>query len=167
MNKNERPIIKMPLSWLEKIFETIAAAGLFISIFLIINYWSALPAQVPSHFGIGGQADAWSGKIVLIILPVVSIFLYILLTFAGRIPHLGNYAVAITAENAERQYHLARQFLTILKAELVWVFTLINWAAIGVALERCEGLGVMFLPIFMVIVFGTIGIYIYKSIKAK
>jgi hypothetical protein len=73
--------------------------------------------------------------------------------------------VRITAENAERQYRLARQFLAVLKAELIWVFTLINWASIGVALERCNGLGIFFLPVFLIIVFGTIGVYIYKSIK--
>lgn len=167
MDKYKRPVIKLPLSLFEKIFESLAAAGLFISIFLIINYWSSLPAQVPSHFGISGLPDDWSGKSILIILPIISFFLYILLTFAGRIPHLGNYVVPITIENAERQYRLARQFLSILKAELIWVFTLINWAAIGVALERCEGLGVLFLPVFLVIVFGTIGLYVYKSSKTR
>ena len=148
MEKTERPVIKMP-------------------IFLILNYWSALPDQVPSHFGISGQPDSWSGKGTLIILPAVSVFLYALLTLVSRIPQYANYIVEITADNAERQYRLARNMISILKAEIIWVFTLINWAAIGVALERCRGLGVMFLPIFLTIIFGTIGIYIYKSIKAK
>ncbi len=167
MEKTERPVIRMPLTRLEKFFELVAATGLFISVFLILNYWSALPDQVPSHFGVSGQPDNWSGKSILIILPAVSVFIYALITLLGRIPQYANYVVRITAENAERQYLLGRQFSSILKAEVIWVFTLINWAAIGVALERCRGLGVYFLPIFLTIVFGSVAIYIYKSVKSK
>ncbi|PKK82633.1 MAG: hypothetical protein CVT49_12530 [candidate division Zixibacteria bacterium HGW-Zixibacteria-1] len=165
MEKVKRPVIELPLSRVEKIFELVAAVGLLTSIFLLINYWSVLPDKVPSHFGVSGRADAWSGKAILIILPLVSLFLYTLLTLVCRKPQYCNYLVRITAENAERQYRLARKFLSILKAELIWVFTLINWASIGVAMERCNGLGVFFLPVFLIIVFGTIGIYIYCSLK--
>ncbi|MEW5925744.1 MAG: DUF1648 domain-containing protein [Candidatus Zixiibacteriota bacterium] len=166
MEKPDRPTIKLPYTGVEKTFELVAAAGLLLSIFLIINYWTSLPDEVPSHFGMSGKPDAWSGKGLLIVLPLVSLFLYALFTIVSRFPQYANYLIKITEQNVERQYRMARQFMAILKAELIWVFTLINWASIAVALGRCEGLGVLFLPIFLVIVFGTIGIYIYKSVKA-
>lgn len=165
MIKSDRPVIKLPFSGLEKIFELIAAAGLLLSIFLVINYWSDIPNDVPSHFGISGKPDAWGGKGILVMLPLVSLFLYALFTVVSRFPQHANYLIKITEQNAERQYRLARQFMAILKAELIWIFTLINWASIAVALGRCDGLGVLFLPVFLIIVFGTIGIYIYKSVR--
>nr|MBN2277077.1 DUF1648 domain-containing protein [candidate division Zixibacteria bacterium] len=163
MEKIERPIIRIPLTKTEIIFEMISLAGLFVNVFLIAYYWSGLPERVPGHFGINGRPDMWSGKASLIILPVVSIFLYALLTLVRRKPQGINYLVKITGDNAEKQYRLVRRFLSVIKIEIIWVFAFINWIAIKVAFGQCNGLGILFLPLFLILVFGTIGIYINKS----
>jgi hypothetical protein len=57
----------------------------------------------------------------LLTLPIVSICLAVLLTVLSRYPHIYNYPWSITAENAPRQYYLARLLLWWIMLEMVWM----------------------------------------------
>jgi len=103
----------------------------------------------------------------LLFLPLGGAFLYMLLTVVSRFPHTFNYPCKITQENAEVQYLLARYLLAFLKAEIIWVFVYIQWMTIQVALGKAAGLGLVFLPVFLVLIFGTIAVYFYKSYRCK
>lgn len=94
-------------------------------------------------------------------------FLYILLTVVSKFPHTFNFPWAITEENAERQYQIGRAMIGSLKTELVWLFTYIEFGVIQVALGKIKGLGMLFLPITLIIVFGTILIWVVKGYKAR
>jgi hypothetical protein len=91
----------------------------------------------------------------------MTVILYLMLTVANRYPHKFNYLWPITAQNAREQYRLARLLLVWLKAEVIILFTFLEWATIRVALGQAEGLGVIFLPVVLVVMFGTVGIYFY------
>mgnify|MGYP000956875926 FL=1 len=58
-----------------------------------------------------------------------------------------------------------RQLIIIIKAEFVVIFTYIGWRSIKVALEKVSGLGTGFLPVILVVIFGTLAIYIRKCLK--
>ncbi|MBI1882157.1 MAG: DUF1648 domain-containing protein, partial [Chloroflexi bacterium] len=147
--------------------EAVAMGGILLSIGMLVLFWSSLPALVPTHFGVSGDVDAWGDKRTLLILPGVSLILYLTLTIASRFPHKFNYPWPITAQNAGEQYHLARSLLAWLKAETIILFAIIEWMTIRTALGQANGLGVVFLPFFMVVIFGTTGFYFYYAYQAR
>jgi uncharacterized membrane protein len=163
VSPNERPIIDLPYTSQEWALEVVAIGGIALIIGMLSLAWSNLPALVPTHFGPSGQADAWGDKRSILILPAMSVILYLMLTVTSRYPHKFNYLWPITAQNAREQYRLARLLLVWLKAEMIILFTFLIWATIRVALGQAEGLGFVFLPIVLGVMFGTIGIYFYYA----
>lgn len=164
--EKKRPIHKIPYSGTEKIMELIGLIGILINIILLIKYWPSLPSTIPTHFGFSGKPDSFGGKGTLFIMPIILLVLYFGLTILSRFPHVYNYLTPITENNAKVQYHIARKMMVCLKAEVVFTFTYIEWNTIMAALGNVKGLGLIFLPVTMIIIFGTIGYYIYRSIKA-
>lgn len=163
----QRPVLKLPLTNLEKVLELLAGIGVLLSIAFIIAKWNVIPAEVPSHFGPSGMPDDWSGKETLIFLVVLNLLLYLALTIVCRFPHIYNYPWKITAENAQDQYQIARYLMVFLKTEIVWLLLYIESIAMLVSLGIVEGMGKAFLPVFLVIIFGSLGAYFYLARKHK
>jgi len=167
VNEKKRPIIHIPYSILEKLLEVTAALGIIINLIILIKFFSMLPNTIPTHFDAAGTPDNWGSKGALLILPIVAFVLYALLTLLSRFPHIYNYLTEITDENAKAQYHNARTLMICLKTEIIFTFSYIQWLTIAVALGKANGLGPAFIIIFLAAIFGTIGYYIYRSIKLK
>lgn len=127
----------------------------------VITNWNAIPEQIPSHFNFQGHIDSWSNKNMILFPVFVSLFLYLLLTVVSFFPSMWNMPVKITEENMERAYHYTRNMITILKLELVSVF-----AYITIQTSKAQVLSPYFLPVFLVIIFGTVGIYIFLINKS-
>jgi uncharacterized membrane protein len=167
MNKARQTKLDIARTQTETVLEFLSGSILLFLIILLFQNWNAIPDLIPTHFGISGKADAWESKYAILLLPSITLLIYVGLTILGRYPHVYNYPWRITDENATRQYILARTFLCWLKFELVVLFTCIEWITIQVALGKSSGLGIEFLPFFMTIVFGTIGIYFWLAYKAR
>lgn len=62
---------------------------LLLSLFplgLLLAVWPQLPARVPIHFGINGQADGWADKgPELFLIPALVIGIYLLFTFIRKV----------------------------------------------------------------------------------
>lgn len=153
---NERPVSPGRLGFGDKILEAAAAAGVAIIAAILIRYWDALPPTIPRNFDNFGNVSAWGSRSALAVVSACIIILYIILTIIGRFPHLFSYPWRITRRNAAAQYRIARSFLLWVKAEIVWMFTFIQWKAVQVALGQAAGLGSGFMPIALLIVNGTI-----------
>lgn len=121
-------------------FEAIAAIALLLLIMMPALQYSALPDQIPTHFGAGGQPDAWRGKSHIWTLPATGISLYILITaltgYAGR-----KEALQSPPEWAEQRAGLTRSLMAAVKAHSLCLFAFIIHRSIAVALGRAESLG--------------------------
>lgn len=160
---NKRPVLKLPLTGWENGLEVLSVMGVFFVFLLVYQSWGILPDRIPTHFGFTGQPDAWGNKEYLFFLPIMTVAMYLLLTIVSMFPHTFNYPVKITEENAVTQYLLARHLIVILKVETIWLFAYIQWVTIEVALGKAAGLSNLFLPIFIVVMVGTIVVYFYKA----
>ena len=161
-----RPRIKIPLTPPEYGLEVFAVLGLLFGFMAARLYWTRMPESIPTHFGAAGQPDAWGPKWNLLLMPVVALAMYALLTVLSRFPHIYNYPVRITEENAERQYRIARSLMYWMKAEIVWLFTYIEWQSIQTALGKSHGLGVLMAPVTLVIRFATVIVYYLRTRRA-
>jgi uncharacterized membrane protein len=161
----KRPKIKIYYSIYEVIIELISIIAIFINVYLLLKYYKVLPNVIPTHFSGTGLPDGYGSKSSILILAGINFIMYIVLTILSRFPRVYNYIKPITKENAEYQYKCARQLIIIIKAEFVVIFTYIGWRSIKVALEKVSGLGTGFLPVILVVIFGTLAIYIRKCLK--
>lgn len=165
--KSKQPVLKLPLTNVEKVIEIISAIGIFLIFIIVIISWNNLPEKIPTHFGSSGAPDGWGGKASLVLLPIGTIFLYMIMSFASKYPHTFNYPWKITEDNAKDQYQIARYLMGFLKVEVIWSFTYIQWKTIQVALGKATGLGIIYLPITLISIFGTIAVYFYKAREYK
>ncbi|NPV92376.1 MAG: DUF1648 domain-containing protein [Firmicutes bacterium] len=162
-----RPVIDLPRTSLDNMLEALALLGLITPVYYLIKVWPHLPERFPIHFGINGVPDAWGGRGSLLPLLFISLFPYVLLTVLSFFPQTYNYPVEITPDNAERQYRLARGLILWLKFELAWLFGYIQWFTIQVAMGNASGLGIWLTPVVLATVFGTLGVYLWKSFRQR
>ncbi len=165
--KSQRPKLEIPLTTFEIILQVLALMGLAAGLLTVFLSWNGLPDKIPTHFGLAGTADAWGGKGSLFILPGMVLGMYILLSIVERFPHTYNYLCEITEQNAEVQYRNARMMIVCLKTGIVWLFGYIEWVTVQVAMGKAAGLGASFLPVFLLLMFGTVGFFIYRMVKYR
>ena len=132
-----------------------------MSVYLILN-WSGLPARVPAHYNAAGQIDRWASKSELWFLPIVGWILYIGITVIERFPRVWNTGVTVTEENRDRVYRTLKNLIETIKLIIISVFTLLNINSI-LATE----LPIWFLSVFLILIFGTILLFIRKLLKIK
>jgi uncharacterized membrane protein len=166
-NKNPQPRIKIKLTLPDWIIEFIAISFLIILIAIPLIYYNSLPDMIPVHFNAAGLPDGFGSKSTLWILPLTSVFLYLLLTVLEAFPHIYNFPVKITPGNAVIQYRLATRLIRILKTVLLILFSFISYKTIKTATGDTTGLGKAFLPVFLLITFGVIIIYIVHSLNNR
>lgn len=142
--------------------------GMLLFLWLqVIKVYPDLPTIVPTHFNINGLPDDYGSKHSIIALPLVVTILVVAISVLSRFPHIFNYPVKITPENAERQYTIALQMLRILKLMLVVVFTFLTHHTIEVALAKRTHLSKWFLPLAVILVLFPIVFYIVKSLRKR
>lgn len=98
-------------------------------------------------------------------MPIIGTLTHVGLSYANKFPHYLNYPVKITEVNARVQYQNILQMLRMLKVQTVITFFYITYRTIRSALSQSEGLGSYFLTTSMVVIFGTLGFYIFRSLS--
>lgn len=167
MKNVNRPIIKIEFTLNDKLIE-IFSWLLFVLMWVIpIISYSLLPDTIPTHFNAAGEADDWGSKLSVYILPVIGTLLFILLTVINRFPHIFNYSVEITQENALRQYTNATKLIRVLKLVLMVTFNMIAVFTIRSAKGESNGLGLWFLPVTLTLIFVPTIYFIIKMYKEK
>jgi len=161
----KRPVIQLPATWSEIILEFIGILAILGTLFLLAKYWTILPQKIPTHFGISGKPDGWGGKESLLFLPVLGIIMYASMWFVSKYPHIYNYPVQITEENAPFQYLIGRKMINWLRTFLVILFGYLEWVSIKTALGESSGLGPWFIIVILLFAFVPLIFYIWKSIK--
>ncbi|MEG5042614.1 MULTISPECIES: DUF1648 domain-containing protein [unclassified Microcoleus] len=164
---NQRPIISLGLSPVLVAVELFGAIAILLAVLLIVKFWAVLPDRIPIHFGLGGLPDAWGDKVTIWLVPAVAAIIFAVLTAVSRYPHTFNYPVRITSENAHRQYLLGRGFLAWLKAEICWLLAFVVRQQILVALGNAPRFSVELVLGIIVLIFGTVGVYLLKAYSAR
>jgi uncharacterized membrane protein len=160
-----RPKIKLTLTPIDKLFDTLCWLSLIILWGLTLWSYSKLPETIPVHFNGSGQVDSYGGKMTIFMLPIIGSLLFIFLTILNAFPHKFNYPRTITVDNAVKQYTNATRFMRYLKFVILIIFTLIAFKIYTVAMGEANGLGVWFLPLTFALIFIPVLYFIFKSFK--
>jgi len=160
-----RPVLPIPHTPFETLLEALTALGIITILAKTVWGWLTLPAIIPTHYGLSGAPNAYGGKASLLILPILAICLSVLLTFVSRYPHRYNYPWPITAENAPRQYYLARLLLRWIALEEVWVLCGLQWLLIQAAQSHSTGPILLVAPVMVLALIVTI--ILHRRIAAR
>ncbi len=126
-----------------------------------------LPSRIATHFDYAGHVNGWGETSMLWLLPIFSVFIYGTMTLVARYPAAFNYPVRVTAENRARLQAAALGMVLWLKAELVCLFTWIQYEIIQSARLGRGTLPHLFVPIVIVGIFGTITWYFVAMQRAS
>jgi uncharacterized membrane protein len=149
--------------------EAIALAAFAIMIWIT---WSAvygpdrLHGPIPTHFNVSGNPDHWGDPGSLLLLPAVTLALYLAISLVAAFPAAFSYPVRVTAENRPRLQALALKMVACLKVELVCLFTWIQWAIIETVRQGRGSLPAALVPVGIGTVFATILGFIVAIVRA-
>jgi uncharacterized membrane protein len=163
----DRPKIEVPLTTTDKWLEGMSAVALFLLLCATTYFVITLPETVPMHFDARGVPDRYGSKWWIIVFPVISGFLYVLLTALNKYPHTFNYMVRITQENAFRQYSLAMRFMRLLKLLVILLFALIESTVAYIAFGKADSTGIFVLPAVLVTIVLPVIWYMVKSVRLQ
>lgn len=120
-----KPVIKIKLELTDKVLYSTSAILFYYLIYFSFYAYSAAPNKVPYKFDSQGNAINTGASEIFILFPVIAIFVNSLIIYFSRVPHLGNYIIKITEENAYVQYQLASRFLIWISIWISGIFILI------------------------------------------
>ena len=152
-----------------KINKYLDIIGVVLVVALIVItciYWIKAPDIVPIHFNFKGEIDSYGSKNTLFILLPIAIIIYIGLAILSKYPEVCNYRIEITPRNKEKQYSMASTFIRIMNVEILTLVLFIQ-ISIAISMNNGKSISIVFLPIALFILFGSVGFYIYKSVKFK
>ena len=162
MNMTDRPKLKIKKDRFDLAIEVSSLILLvFFWCFCFLTY-KDMPDTIPTHFDAFGKADAYGSKNHIWGLPIVSSIIYIGISILNNFPHIFNYPLTITEENAEKQYRWATKLLRILKIVIVIIFFMIAYSS-----SNYQNLGASFLPFIFALIFIPLLYFIYYSVKSK
>lgn len=170
MMKTTRPNLHIPLSSRELYLEIASIVGVVSSIAILAVAWKSIPQITPSHFDFFGKPDAMGSKSGLLVMPCLTVFLYLLVTLLSRFPNTWNFPVNVTEENAERLYRVGRELIVWLKSMIIWFLTLAEWSMVRVSTGSATGLGLsasIGTGVFLVIIMTTVAIGISQMNRVK
>lgn len=128
----------------------------------LIFHWVSIPDKIPAHYDWEGNIDRWGNKSELIFLPMMSWFLYLLITGLQQVPLAWNTGVKITEENEERVYRTLKYLLETLKLIVVADLTYMTiYSLMGKSLSG------WFTMIVLVAVFGDLIFWIVRLYQVK
>lgn len=165
--ESKRPKLHIPMSKLEILLEIISVSAVILTWVYLIISWGKMPSIIPTHFNALGQVNGYGGRGSLFIAPIIGTIIFILFNVLARFPHVFNYTVKITEENAERQYRNSRLIMEILLAEISILFIYVEYIIIETALKKSSGLGIQFFPIFIIVFVGTMLYFVSRMKKLK
>jgi len=162
-----RPKIKIPLSAFDR---TLESTGILLILLMwgvtVITYFNS-PDIIPIHFNASGKADGYGSRLTLWALPAIATCIYAGISWLNRFPHVFNYMVRITEENAVKQYTNATRMLRFLKTAVVLIFTAIVLTTYFTAQGDIKGPGTWFLPVMIFLVMVPTIIFVVRSWKEK
>jgi uncharacterized membrane protein len=140
-----RPKVKLTFSPLDARLELTGKIFLIVMWALTLYVFIKLPTTVPIHFNASGKPNKYGSKLTILLLPIIATIIFFVLTWLNKYPHIFNYMTKITADNAQRQYTIAKRKLRFLKLAIPIVFSLIILFIYFTSIGVTKGLGFWFL----------------------
>jgi uncharacterized membrane protein len=132
-----------------------------------IYAYLALPEIIPVHFSTSGKADGFGDKGTILLIPVIGTILFTMITRLARYPQSFNYVVPITEKNAAGQYRIAVNMLLYLRFAFMIIFLAIVLLTVLTANGFADGVGNLFLPLTLSLIFLPMAWFLVRSVRSR
>lgn len=131
------------------------------TVFLMIN-WGNLPEQVPSHYDFKGEPDDYGGNGILIFTLVMGWVMVLTFVVIGLFPQIWNTGVERTPANEAVINRIVKDMMNLMEVGLACMFAYMTVVPVlGI------NMGSWFMPLFLVIIFGTIIFTVVRLIRNR
>lgn len=162
-----RPRIRIPLTRLQWAIEVLTVGVLLALLLCVWQAWPTIPERIPHKFDISGQPIRWGGRSGLWFLPGLALVGYALMSVLQRMPHVYNYPVDLTAEEAPRLYAIGVSLIIWMKLQAVALFALLSWRQIEAALNRTSAVDAWIVPVAITLSLATSVFHVMRMRKAR
>ena len=148
-----------------------AMALLLVVFIMAATAWAVmgphpLPDRIPTHFDAAGNPDGWGRPGMLWLVPLMATAIYLLMTWVARFPSAFNFPTRLPASARPRLEAIALSMIAWLNLEVVALFAWIQYQTIAFARQGYGTLPSLFLPLVLIVVFGTIAWHIVAMRRA-
>jgi uncharacterized membrane protein len=146
--------------------ELIALAGLVFAGAVVADFYSRLPERIATHFNEAGMANGFGAKSILWVLVGVAVLLYLTLTVIGGLSRVVRLQRPLAPEREKVVLAESMAMVGWIKVVVCWMFAYICLAMVRNGMGLQVGLGAWFLPVTLVVVFGTCGFFLVRIFGA-
>jgi uncharacterized membrane protein len=148
---NKRPRIKVPYQTVDVFLEFLSITLLILIFGYTIYEYNTLPETIPTHFNAKGEADGFSSKQTLWLIPTIAIIMYIGIFIINLYPYKQNYIVNITKENAYRNYRFSTRMVRFVNLFSMVILGIVTFKIVTSARGESANLESWFLPLIIII----------------
>ena len=145
--------------------EVIALLGLLFAIAVVGDFYSRLPERIATHFNAEGIANGFGGRATLWVLVGISVLLYAILSAINWVPRIVSLKRPLAPEQEKMVLAESMAMVGWIKAAVCWMFAYICLAMVRNGMGLQVGLGTWFIPMTLVVVFGTCVLYLTRISK--
>ena len=147
------------------------AAFLLLLILWAVTAWAIggsnpLPARIPTHFNLAGQADGWGTPAMLWMQPAMGTAIYLLMTLVARFSSAFNFPMHVSSGARGRVEAIALQMILWLKVEVICLLAWIQYWSIRMVRQGQGRLSPVAVQLLLIAVFGTIAWHITAMRRA-
>lgn len=146
---SKRPRIKVPFESVDIIMESISIVLLILMWLYVLIEYPKLPDSIASHFNANGEPDGYGQKTFIWLMPSIAMIMYIGMFTLNKFPHLHNYMVNITEENALKNYRFSTKIVRVVNMLTIALFSYITFQIIESAKGKDFSLGSWFIAIIL------------------
>ena len=162
--QTEKPELDIEKLAVAKVFDVLVVALFAAALVYLIVQWNQLPDEIPAHFGGDGEVDRYGSRAELLLLPVIGLIMWVGMWLLEKYPHTYNY-INLRPDNKEIQYRYGILFMNVIKNLSTLLFVFLIWQMTDIAMARIDSLNMSIFITLLVLLFGSIGFYIYKVMK--
>ncbi|WP_420572397.1 DUF1648 domain-containing protein [Kordia sp.] len=166
---SNRPRLKIPLETLDIILEFITLTILVVLWCYAIMEYTSMPDIIPTHFNSKGEVDGTGSKGTIWLLMAITTVITIGLHILTKYPHIHNYMVDITEENAAHNYKMSCRLLRFVNLFTLLLMSFIAYSVISSAMGEKAASGNTFMIImiaFTIVMPIVLIVYVIKNQKA-
>jgi amino acid transporter len=125
-----------------------------------------MPERIATHFNGAGVANGFGARSTLWVLVGIAFLLYWTLSLINIVPRAVNLRRPLLPEREKVVLAESMAMVGWIKVEVCWMFAYLCLAMVRNGMGLQKGLGAWFLPVTLVVVFGTCAFYLVRIFGA-
>ncbi|MCI7658039.1 DUF1648 domain-containing protein [Anaerotignum sp.] len=154
--------MKIPRSPYDVLVNVVGICSLGGTTLWLLTVWNRISDHIPVHYDLRGHVDRMAGKDSLWVLLAVSWVMFLALSVVERFPQIWNTGVQVTEKNQEKVYRTLKNMLGTLKMIIAVLFSYLAFQS-----AFSGNLPPQFLPVFLLVTFGSLAFFLVRLIRLK